>query len=119
MSDLSGSAAIDASGVTGAVTVPTPAEDEVLDVVEAIPRGRVMTYGAIAEFVGGRGPRTVARVLSRSGGGVPWWRVVRADGTCAEPVRERQLTHLRAEGVAMRGDRIDLRRARWDGVSPA
>lgn len=96
-----------------------PAEDEVLTVVESIPRGLVMSYGDIAEYVGGRGPRTVARVMSRSGGGVPWWRVVRADGTCAEPVRARQLEHLRTEGVPLRGERVDMSRARWDGVSRA
>ena len=47
----------------------------VLDVVEAIPPGQVMSYGDIAELLGRGGPRQVGRVMSTSGGGVPWWRV--------------------------------------------
>ena len=44
----------------------------VLRCAEAIPRGRVTTYGAIADF-GGGGPRQVGRVMSQAGGPVPWW----------------------------------------------
>ena len=51
-----------------------------LSLVEQIPPGRVTTYGAIAEVVGG-GPRQVGSVMSRHGAPVPWWRVVRADGS--------------------------------------
>ena len=99
--------------------MPLLAAEDVLAVVETIPRGSVMTYGDIAEFLGDRGPRSVARALSRSGGGVPWWRVVRADGSSAEPVRDRQVRLLEDEGVPFRRGRVDLARARWDGVSPA
>jgi alkylated DNA nucleotide flippase Atl1 len=57
----------------------------VLRCVEQIPRGRVSTYGTIAEVVGevlgGGGPRQVGSVMSAHGGPVPWWRVVRADGS--------------------------------------
>ncbi len=57
----------------------------VLQCVEQIPRGRVSTYGAIAEVVGavlgGGGPRQVGSVMAAHGGPVPWWRVVRADGS--------------------------------------
>lgn len=57
----------------------------VLRCVEQVPRGRVTTYGAVAEVVGallgGGGPRQVGSVMARQGSGVPWWRVVRADGS--------------------------------------
>jgi alkylated DNA nucleotide flippase Atl1 len=57
----------------------------VLRCVEQVPRGRVTTYGAIAEavgaLVGGGGPRQVGSVMARQGSGVTWWRVVRADGS--------------------------------------
>lgn len=57
----------------------------VLRCVEQVPRGRVTTYGAVAEvvgaLVGGGGPRQVGSVMARQGSGVPWWRVVRADGS--------------------------------------
>lgn len=92
---------------------PADVDEAVFDVVESIPPGRVSTYGAIGRLVG-VGPRQVARALSSGGGGaVPWHRVLRADGTAAEPVRVRQLELLAAEGVPMRDGRVDLRAVGW------
>lgn len=87
-------------------------DEAVFDAVEQIPRGRVSTYGAIGRLVG-VGPRRVARALSSGGGAVPWFRVVRADGTAAEPVRARQLELLALEGVPARNGRIDLSAVGW------
>lgn len=87
----------------------------ILACVESIPAGRVMTYGDVAEYVSTRSARIVGRVLAIDGGTVPWHRVMRADGTCAEHLRAEQLALLQAEGVALRGERVDLRAARWDG----
>ena len=97
----------------------TPYVEAVLAVVEAIPPGRVMSYGDIAEYVGSGGPRQVGRVMSEYGGGVPWWRVVRTDGSLPPSHEGEGLDLLRAEGTPMRpgGDHIDMRRARWDGGS--
>jgi alkylated DNA nucleotide flippase Atl1 len=91
--------------------------DVVLEAVEAIPPGRVLSYGDVAELVGQGGPRMVARVMSRYGGSVPWWRVLRADGTPAPVVATRALAHYRSEGTPLRpsGARVDMARARWDG----
>ncbi|MFV0251806.1 MAG: MGMT family protein [Beutenbergiaceae bacterium] len=86
----------------------------VLDVVAAIPAGKVASYGAIAEAVRtvtGRGSaRMVGRVLARYGDQVCWWRVVRSAGVLAEPVAQRQRALLRADGVPMVGDppRVDM-----------
>lgn len=91
---------------------PADVDEAVLDVVEAIPVGRVSTYGAIGRLVG-VGPRRAARALSRGGAAVPWYRVVRADGTAAEPVRARQLELLAAEGVPVLRGRVDLDAVRW------
>ncbi len=55
--------------------------EAVLATVERVPWGRVTTYGAVAEFIGSGGPRQVGAVMARYGGPVPWWRVVRADGS--------------------------------------
>ena len=74
--------------------------------VRAIPEGSVQTYGDIEPDA----PRLVGHVLATTAEDVPWFRVVRADGTV--PMGRRQLEHLRREGVPMRGDRVDLRRAR-------
>lgn len=87
-------------------------DEAVFDVVEMIPPGRVSTYGAIGRLIG-IGPRRVARALSSGGGAVPWYRVVRADGTAAEPVRVEQLARLAAEGVPVRGGRVDLAAVGW------
>ena len=83
-----------------------------LAVVERIPPGRVMSYGAIAEVVGAGGPRQVGRVMSLDGGGVPWWRVVRADGGLPLCHDGRALEHHRAEGTPLRSQqRVDMARA--------
>ncbi|MBA3249586.1 MAG: MGMT family protein [Geodermatophilaceae bacterium] len=97
--------------------VPSDFDELVYDVVERIPPGQVLSYGDIAELLGGYGPRRVAQALSRSGGAVPWHRVIRADGTPAPVVAMEQLARLRAEGTPLHGDRVDLRRARWAGSS--
>ncbi len=104
------------------VTADDAYVEAVLSVVEQVPRGRVTTYGAIAEVVGS-GPRLVGRVLARDGGPVPWWRVVRADGSLPpshhDEARARYVeegTPLRAPGARSR-DRsavaVDLRAAFW------
>ena len=87
-------------------------DEAVFDVVDRIPPGRVSTYGAIGRLVG-VGPRRVARALSSGGGAVPWYRVVRADGTTAEPVRAQQLELLAGEGVPVRRGRVDLATVAW------
>ncbi|MEW2447717.1 MGMT family protein [Streptomyces parvulus] len=96
----------------------------VLDVTELIPPGRVMTYGDVAEYLEEGGPRQVGRVMSLYGGGVPWWRVVRADGALLAGHEREALDRYRDEGTplkeASRGaeghlPRLDLKRARWDG----
>jgi alkylated DNA nucleotide flippase Atl1 len=48
---------------------------------------------------------------------VAWHRVVQSTGrpNPAAPVEAARL--LRAEQVPMRGDRVDMRSARWDGES--
>jgi alkylated DNA nucleotide flippase Atl1 len=90
--------------------------ERVLSVIEQIPAGRVLSYGAVAELAPAPGARQVGRVLAWHGGGVPWWRVLRVDGTPAPHLRERQLALLRAEGTPMlpSGEAVDIRRARWD-----
>jgi alkylated DNA nucleotide flippase Atl1 len=98
---------------------PDPDEfaELVLEVVERIPAGRVMSYGDIAEYLGLGGPRQVGRVMSTQGGGVPWWRVIRADGRPLPGHERRALERYAAEGTPLRpdGTRVDMRRARWDG----
>lgn len=88
--------------------------ERVLVLVERIPPGRVMSYGAIAEAVGVGGPRQVGAVMSREGGSVPWWRVVRADGGLPLCDDGEAAERHREERTAMRGSgRVDMARAAW------
>ncbi len=87
----------------------------ILSCVESIPPGRVLTYGDVAECAGSRAPRLVGRVLAIDGGTVPWHRVVRADGSCADHLYAEQRQRLLAEGVRFVGDRVELAACRWDG----
>lgn len=91
----------------------------VLDFVDTIPPGRVMAYGDIAEYVDQGTARLVARVMSSYGDdAVPWWRVLRADGTCAPEVADRQIPLLGRDGVAWRvpEHRVEMTVARWNPV---
>ncbi len=94
---------------------PTPYAAEVLAVVERIPRGTVMSYGDVAEFVGRGSGRAVGAVMSRHGHEVPWHRVVQSTGAPAPSAPAEALRLLRAEKVPMRGDKVDMRLARWNG----
>lgn len=93
----------------------TPFARLVLDAVDRIPPGKVMAYGDIAELIDAGGPRAVGTVLARYGNEVPWHRVLRSDGSCADHHADEQIARLRAEGVPMDGTRVDMRRGRWDG----
>jgi len=91
--------------------------EAVYAVVESIPAGRVMAYGEVAAAVGSRAARAVGRIMAHSGGELPWWRVVHADGHLLPGYEAQALDRYRAEGTPMRGPlHLDMRRARW---SPA
>ncbi len=84
-----------------------PTEKRVLARIRAIPTGFVSTYGDVCPGA----PRFAGTVLSRCDDpGVPWQRVVRADGSLAKGRRQRRL--LEGEGTPLRGARVDLEVAR-------
>ena len=90
----------------------------VLRCVEQVPRGQVTTYGAVAEAVGelagGGGPRQVGSIMAAYGGPVPWWRVVRADGSLPPSHDEEARQAYLEEGTPLRpGGAVDLGRAFW------
>ena len=107
---------VDGVGSEGAASVVEAYVGDVLELVAAIPPGKVLTYGDIAREIGHGGPRQVGQVMSRWGSSVPWWRVLRASGQPALGHEQRALTHYADEGTPLRpgGERVDLRRARWD-----
>lgn len=85
-----------------------------LEVVAAIPPGKVVTYGDVAARAGSRSPRLAGRVLAElSDNDTPWHRVLRSSGRPADHLAVEQLARLRAEGVLAVDGRVDLRRYRW------
>ena len=106
----------------------TPAPDDfvslVLDVVDSIPPGRVMTYGGVAAQLGSHAARAVGQVMARYGSDVAWWRVIRAGGhppigheALALPHYEAERTplllHKMATVEADTAYRVDYAAARW------
>jgi methylated-DNA-protein-cysteine methyltransferase related protein len=56
----------------------------------------------------------VGRVMSTYGGSVPWWRVVRADGSLPPSHDEEARAHYLEEGTPFRAPgRVDMPRAAW------
>lgn len=100
-----------------ATSRPTPYGRQVLDVVERIPPGKVMTYGDVAEYLGSGAARVVGNVLHHFGHEVAWWRVLLSTGRPTPSHPAEALKRLKAEGVPFRadGERVDLAAARWDG----
>ena len=81
-----------------------------LERVRSTPEGFVRSYGDVSPGA----PRFAGAVLFECDDpGVPWWRVVRADGSLAKGARQRE--RLVAEGVPFRGERVDMGRARLPG----
>jgi alkylated DNA nucleotide flippase Atl1 len=76
---------------------------EILDRVRGVPPGFVTTYGDLSPGSARRAGAVLARCHDPA---VPWWRIVRADGSLAKGERQRRL--LEAEGVPFRGKRVDM-----------
>jgi methylated-DNA-protein-cysteine methyltransferase-like protein len=100
--------------------VPEPSSEyveQVLDVVDSIPPGRVMSYGMVSEVVrertGSGSARTVGAVMAHYGAAVPWHRVVAADGRLPPGHEQEATRRLRAEGVPFRGVKVAIADARW------
>ena len=101
-------------------TEPIGNAERILSAVERIPRGRVSTYGAVAEVAGlARRARLVGKVLREapSSRKVPWFRVLNASGRLSFPLGSdayaTQKAKLEREGVVFVGGRIDLKRFGW------
>jgi methylated-DNA-protein-cysteine methyltransferase-like protein len=107
-----------------------PERDESLfpriyEVVRQVPRGRVASYGQIAEIVGaGSDARMVGYAMHATpeGSDVPWQRIVNREGKISIPGQGGAIQRMRleAEGIAFdaRG-RIDMKRFGWEGPDPA
>ncbi len=95
--------------------------EKIYAVVRRIPRGRVATYGQVADLAGLEGhARQVGYALHAlpPGSGLPWHRVINSRGEISAPGGsdwgELQRLLLEAEGIEFdAGGHVDLRRWRW------
>jgi methylated-DNA-protein-cysteine methyltransferase related protein len=92
--------------------------DPVYRLVQRIPRGKVLTYGALARALHlPGGARTAGRAMAAtpSGKGIPWHRVLGDRGKILirgpHALLQRKL--LESEGVAVVEFRVDLKRHLW------
>ncbi len=74
--------------------------------IRRVPPGYVTTYGDLSPGA----PRHAGRVLSQMPGDLPWWRVVRSDGSWAKG--DEQRARLLEEDVPIRGQRVVMAEAR-------
>lgn len=92
------------------------AKEQVWQIVHAIPKGQVATYGQIARLAGiPQQSRLVGRVLSRlpKGTRLPWHRVINSQGKISNPNPERQLEKLAEDGVSTVNGRVSLKLYQW------
>ena len=74
----------------------------VIKVLEGLAPGEVVSYGEVAEQAGYPGAARAVGNLLKHTAGLPWWRVVAANGRLVPGGEERQATLLRSEGVEVR-----------------
>lgn len=89
---------------------------EIRKVVRKIPRGKVATYGAVAEAAGFPGnARRVAWALRNTDGKLPWHRVLGAGGKILLPKEAgaEQRLRLESEGVEFRGGKVWMERCEF------
>ncbi len=92
----------------------------VYDIVRQVPRGKVTTYGDVAQLVGpGCDARVVGYAMAVCPDDVPWQRVINAQGKISQRSGDgpaKQQMRLEAEGIEFdaRG-KVDLKRFRWVG----
>ena len=92
--------------------------DNVYKLVKRIPRGRVVTYGQLAQMLDlPGGARTAGYAIAGcpSGQGIPWHRVVGAGGKLLprEPYGSKQRRLLESEGTQFAGMAVDLAAHQW------
>ncbi len=91
--------------------------EQIWQIVNAVPAGKVATYGQVANLAGmPQQSRLVGRVLSRlpKGSKLPWHRVINSQGKISNPNPTIQKLRLEKEGVVMVNGRVNLRIYRWE-----
>ena len=92
----------------------------IYEAVKQIPKGKVATYGRIAELAGDRKmARAVGNALHKNPepDGIPCFRVVNAKGECSGSFAfggpDEQAKRLREDGIEVVNNRVDLEKYGW------
>ena len=95
-------------------------KQQVYEYLAAIPRGKVVTYGQIAQYLGSNNlARTVGNILHRNPDGdkYPCYKVVTANGRLSEHYAfgglARQQARLEQDGIAVKNGKVDLNKYQW------
>ena len=101
--------------------------EQVWSLVRQVPRGKVVTYGQIAQLLPAPeevdlgdyqalGPRWVGAAMASCPGDVPWQRVINAQGKISDrPGAQRQRQLLEEEGIVFVKDKVNLKVHQWRG----
>jgi len=110
---------------------PQAFNQQVWELVRQIPRGRVASYGQIAQMLPPSAgveiesyktfaPRWVGAAMAACPEDVPWQRVINSQGRISErPGAERQRALLEEEGIEFVKDKVDLKKYGWKGSGEA
>lgn len=99
----------------------SPFKQKVIDVVKLIPRGKVVSYGQIALYIGvPRSARQVGFTLRQIGieADIPWWRVINQKGKISidgnlNADRNLQKKLLEAEGIEVKEFQVSMEKYRF------
>ena len=111
------------------ISLPNPQAyyEQVWQLVRQVPYGMVVTYGQIAQMLPLPGgvdpqdyklfsPRWVGEAMAACPSGVPWQRVINAQGKIsARPGADRQRPLLEEEGILFVKDKVNLKTYQWRG----
>ncbi|MET0340924.1 MAG: MGMT family protein [Polyangiales bacterium] len=82
---------------------------EIYAVVRAIPRGKVATYGQIAELAGiPRGHRVAARAMQVCPAGMPWYRVVGKKDARRARINIQEPEHAALQRARLEAERVTI-----------
>ncbi len=82
-------------------------EKRVTLAIAGLQPGEVVSYGDVAHRAGKpRAARSVGRILATTPYELPWWRVIRADGSLLQAHRKQQTELLAREGVQVEAGRV-------------
>lgn len=102
----------------GAAPDPEAVDEAVYRLLELVPAGTVISYGAAAAELGLGTARSPASAMSRAPYGLPWWRMVRANGTLPPSLAARAEGAWRREGTPVVGQGSAAKAARAAFLMP-